>query len=242
MYKDCMSKDNICKTDYSCKTSKSYNKPCKCPEKPVKTKKTCCTGSMETATCPLFVYPVSFSDYQIYNLLCNSIGRVVGLKLEDSDCILRLRICQVNQFTVMGKTCSGKGPIYVKISSIQYVDLGKEIYINPLCNVGAISVIPGPQGPQGKPGPMGPQGKPGPMGPQGKPGPMGAPGVTGPMGPAGTQGVPGATGPMGPAGAQGAPGATGPMGPAGPQGIKGATGVTPAPEKYTPPKKVPYKK
>ncbi len=45
----------------------------------------------------------------------------------------------------MGRTCSGKGPIYIKLSSIQYVDLGKEVYINPLCNV--VSGGVGPAGP-----------------------------------------------------------------------------------------------
>ena len=219
---------------------------------------------MDSSVCPLFVIPVDCGDYQIFNILRCSIGKVVGLKLDSSDCILRLKICQVNQCVVMGRTCSGKGPIYIKLSSIQYVDLGKEVYINPLCNVVSGGVGPagpqgpmGPMGPQGATGPMGPMGPAGQMGPQGATGPMGPAGqmgpqgATGPMGPAGQMGPQGATGPMGPAGQMGQQGSTGPIGPAGPMGAQGATGATGpmgpagptavAPEKYVP-KKVPYKK
>ena len=150
MHKDYISKDKIC----GCQTSKPSCKTKKkdyCNVKP----------DMES----MFVYPINLCDVQIYQILCQCMGRVVGLKLVDSDCILRLKIKQVNQCAVMGKTCSGKGPIYVKLSSIQYVDLGKETYVNPLCNVGTV------QGIQGPPGPQGPKGDKGDMGPQGPAGP-----------------------------------------------------------------------
>ncbi len=245
MYKDCQNKKDSCKctcsNESSCQELKS-NKSCK-------NKKVYCSGKMDSSACPLFVIPVDCGDYQIFNILRCSIGKVVGLKLDSSDCILRLKICQVNQCVVMGRTCSGKGPIYIKLSSIQYVDLGKEVYINPLCNV--VSGGVGPAGPQGPMGPMGPQGATGPMGPMGpagQMGPQGATGPMGPMGPAGQMGPQGATGPIGPAGQMGPQGATGPMGPAGQMGPQGATGpmgpagpTAVAPEKYVP-KKVPYKK
>ena len=256
MHKDYISKDKIC----GCQTSKPTCKTKKkdyCDVKP----------DMES----MFVYPINLCDVQIYQILCQCMGRVVGLKLVDSDCILRLKIKQVNQCAVMGKTCSGKGPIYVKLSSIQYVDLGKETYVNPLCNVGVVQGIqgpPGPMGPQGPAGPkgdkgdmgpMGPQGPAGvkgakgdmgPMGPQGPAGPQGAKGDIGPAGPQGpagaigamgSQGPAGATGPTGPTGPQGPAGAMGPTGPTGPQGPTGAMGPAGKTEKYTPPKKVPYK-
>ena len=238
MYKDCQNKKDSCKctcfNESSCQELKS-NKSCK-------NKKVYCSGKMESSVCPLFVIPVDCGDYQIFNILRCSIGKVVGLKLDSSDCILRLKICQVNQCAVMGRTCSGKGPIYIKLSSIQYVDIGKEVYINPLCNIASSGVGPqgatgpmgpmGPMGPQGATGPMGPMG---PMGPQGATGPMGSmgpQGATGPMGPMGPQGATGsmgpqgATGPMGPMGSQGATGATGPMGPMGSQGATGPMGAT----------------
>ena len=140
MHKDYISKDKIC----GCQTSKPSCKTKKkdyCNVKP----------DMES----MFVYPINLCDVQIYQILCQCMGRVVGLKLVDSDCILRLKIKQVNQCAVMGKTCSGKGPIYVKLSSIQYVDLGKETYVNPLCNVGTVQGIQGPPGPQGPKGDKG---------------------------------------------------------------------------------------
>ncbi|WP_330692308.1 hypothetical protein [Romboutsia ilealis] len=247
MHKEYVSKDKIC----GCQTSKPSNKTKKknyCDVKPD-------MGSM-------FVYPVNLCDVQIYQILCQCIGRVVGLKLVDSDCILRLKIKQVNQCAVMGKTCSGKGPLYVKLSSIQYVDLGKETYVNPLCNVGVAQGIQGPPGPMGPQGPkgdkgdMGPQGPQGPagnkgdkgdIGPMGPQGPAGNKGDKGDMGPAGPQGPAGATGsqgPTGPTGSMGPQGPTGPtgaMGPQGPTGAMGVTGPTGKPEKYMPPKKVPYK-
>ena len=238
MHKDYISKDKIC----GCQTSKPSCKTKKkdyCNVKP----------DMES----MFVYPINLCDVQIYQILCQCMGRVVGLKLVDSDCILRLKIKQVNQCAVMGKTCSGKGPIYVKLSSIQYVDLGKETYVNPLCNVGTVQGIQGPPGPQGPKGDMGPMGPMGPQGPAGAIGAMGSQGPAGPIGPMGPQGPTGPTGPQGPAGAmgpqgptgptgpQGPAGAVGPMGPQGPVGPKGAMGPTGKPEKYTPPKKVPYK-
>ena len=246
MHKDYISKDKIC----GCQTSKPSCKTKKkdyCNVKP----------DMES----MFVYPINLCDVQIYQILCQCMGRVVGLKLVDSDCILRLKIKQVNQCAVMGKTCSGKGPIYVKLSSIQYVDLGKETYVNPLCNVGTVQGIQGllalkvlkvirviwvlkvllvlkvlrviwAQGPAGAIGAMGSQGPAGAIGPMG---PQGPTGPTGPQGPAGAMGPQGPTGPQGPAGD------VGPMGPQGPVGPKGAMGPTGKTEKYTPPKKVPYK-
>ena len=224
MYKDNMSKDKGC----GCQTSKPA---CKnklnsyCNVKP----------DMNS----MFVYPINLCDMQIYQVLCQCMGKVVGLKLVDSDCILRLKIKQLNQCVVMGKTSSGKGPIYVKLSSIQYVDLGKETYVNPLCNFG------GGQGIQGPPGPTGPAG---PMGPKGPKGDKGDTGAMGPQGPQGSKGNTGAIGPMGPAGSTGAQGIMGPQGATGATGAKGATGTSGTnaysgkPEKYMPPKKVPYKK
>ena len=217
MHKEYISKDKIC----GCQASKPSNKTKKknyCDVKP----------DMES----MFVYPVNLCDVQIYQILCQCIGRVVSLKLVDSDCILRLKIKQVNQCAVMGKTCSGKGPLYVKLSSIQYVDLGKETYVNTLCNVGVAQGIQGPPGPMGPQGPKGDKGDIGPMGPQG---PAGNKGDKGDMGPAGPQGPAGATGSQGPTGPTGA------MGPQGPTGAMGVTGPTGKPEKYMPPKKVPYK-
>ena len=85
----------------------------------------------------------------------------------------------------MGITSSCKGPIFVKLSSIQYVDFGSETYVNPLCNVGIGSAQQGPVGPQG------PQGPAGPTGPQGS---AGAKGAQGPAGPQGLQGLQGPTG------------------------------------------------
>ena len=239
MHRDYMSKDKSC----CCQTSKPYYK---------NKKKNYC--NIETNMNPMFVYPVNLCDLQIYQILCQCIGKVVGLKLVDSNCILRLKIKQINQCTVMGKTCSGKGPIYVKLSSIQYVDLGKETYVNPLCGAGVVQGIQGPPGPMGPQGPKGDKGATGPMGPQGPTGSMGATGPQGPAGPQGATGAMGATGLQGPQGPAGPQGATGPQGPAGPQGVTGpqgpqgpagsidTTGSTTKPEKYMPPKKMPYKK
>ena len=219
MYKDDISKDRGC----GCQTSKPA---CKnklnsyCNVKP----------DMNS----MFVYPINLCDMQIYQVLCQCMGKVVGLKLVDSDCILRLKIKQLNQCVVMGKTSSGKGPIYVKLSSIQYVDLGKETYVNPLCNFGGGQGIPGPAGPAGPMGPMGPQGPKGdkgdtgamgPQGPQGSKGNTGAIGPMGPAGPQGSKGDTGAMGPMGPQGPQGFKGDTGAMGPQGPAGSTGAQGL-----------------
>lgn len=226
MHKEYISKDKIC----GCQTSKPSNKTKKknyCDVKP----------DMES----MFVYPVNLCDVQIYQILCQCIGRVVGLKLIDSDCILRLKIKQVNQCAVMGKTCSGKGPLYVKLSSIQYVDLGKETYVNPLCNVGVAQGIQGPPGPMGPQGPKGDKGDMGPQGPAGNKGDKGDMGPAGPQGPAGATGSQGPTGPTGSMGPQGPTGPTGAMGPQGPTGAMGVTGPTGKPEKYMPPKKVPYK-
>ena len=210
---------NSCKQS-SCKELKA--------DKTYKNKKVYCPGKMQgSASCPMYVVPVNCGDVQIYNVLCCSIGHTVGLKLEGSDCILRLKVCQVNQCAVMGKTSSGRGPIYIKLSSIQYVDLGREVYVNPLCNTGG-GVGPqgpmGPTGPQGPQGPTGPQGSAGQMGPTGPQGPAGQMGPTGPQGSTGQMGATGPQGPQGPMGATGPQGSTGQMGATGPQGPMGATG------------------
>ena len=193
-------------------------------EKSCKDKKVYCPGKMDSSPCPMYIIPLNCGDFQIFNILCCSIGKTVGLKLEGSDCILRLKICQVNQCAVMGTTSSRKGPIYIRLSSIQYVDLGKEIYVNPLCNFGGAQGPTGPQGPQGEMGPQGPKGPKGDKGDMGPQGPKGDKGEIGPQGPAGPQGAPGQMGPTGPAGPQGSTGQMGPTGPAGPQGAPGQMG------------------
>ena len=218
---------NSCKQS-SCKEIKA--------DKTYKNKKVYCPGKMQgSASCPMYVVPVNCGDVQIYNVLCCAIGRTVGLKLEGSDCILRLKVCQVNQCAVMGQTSSGRGPIYIKLSSIQYVDLGREVYVNPLCNTGGGVGPQGPMGPTGPTGPQGPQGPAGQMGPTGPQGSAGQMGPTGPQGPAGQMGPTGpqgstgqmgATGPQGPMGATGPQGSTGQMGPTGPQGVTGQMGAT----------------
>ena len=230
MNRDYMSKDNCCNYPKYNKKSCGYEDKC--------TKTSKCNKAKNPGMYPMFVYPVDLCDYQIYNILCSSKGKVVGLKLIDSDCILRLRICEVNCCAVMGKTSSGKGPIYVKLSSIQYVDIGKETYVNPLCNVGGVGAqgAVGPQGPAGPMGPMGPQGPKGakgdkgdkgdmgPMGPQGPQGAKGAKGDKGDKGDTGAQGMQGAQGAVGTQGAKGDKGDMGPMGPQGPKGDKGDMG------------------
>jgi len=254
MYKDCKSKYNSCNKDYYC----DIPKYCDCAEQHMKPKKEKYKGKHKNMQ-SMLLCPIDLCDCQLYSILCNCIGKLVGLKLTDSDCILRLRICNVNTCAVMGKTSSGKGPIYVKLSSIQYVDLGKETYVNPLCNVGGGAVgMPGPKGDKGDMGPMGKQGlkgdkgDTGDMGPMGPQGDKGDTGDTGPMGPQGDKGDIGDMGPMGlkgnkgdtgDMGPQGLKGDAGDMGPMGPQGDKGDAGTTTTTnEKYMPPKKVPYKK
>jgi len=242
MNRDYMSKDNCCNYPKYNKKSCGYEDKC--------TKATKYNKSESHNMYPMFVYPVDLCDYQIYNILCNSKGKVVGLKLIDSDCILKLRICEVNCCAVMGKTSSGKGPIYVKLSSIQYVDLGKETYVNPLCNVGGVGATGavGPQGPAGPMGPMGPMGPQGPKGAKGDKGDMGPMGPQGPKGAKGDKGDMGPMGPQGPVGPKGATGAQGVQGPAGPMGATGAQGVqgpagkttTVQPEVYMPPSKKKY--
>lgn len=232
MDKNCTNKCNSCNLS-SCKELNA--------DKACKNKKVYCSGKMDSSSCPMCIIPLNCGDFQIFNILCCSIGRTVGLKLEGSDCILRLKVCQVNQCAVMGKTSSGKGPIYIKLSSIQYVDLGKEVYINPLCNEASCVGLQGPTGPQGPKGekgdmgPQGPKGEMGPMGPAGPKGPKGDKGDIGPQGPSGAPGIPGASskgvkgdmgpqGPKGETGPMGPKGDTGSQGPAGPQGPKGETG------------------
>ena len=243
MSKDCMSKDNCCNLP------KHHEKACGCDTKICKQKKE--SHKSSKGIYPMFVYPIDLCDCQIYQILNCARGKLVGLKLTDSDCILRLRICDVNQCAVMGKTASGKGPIYVKLSSIQYVDLGKETYVNPLCSSSSSNIgTQGPQGPAGPMGPKGPKGDKGDVGPQGPKGDKGDNGDTGAQGPKGSDGtagnvIPGPQGPKGDKGDKGDTGAQGPMGPngdkgsVGPQGPQGPAGT---PEPYVTPKKVPYKK
>ncbi|UPA28864.1 collagen-like protein [Terrisporobacter glycolicus] len=211
MDKNCVNKCNSCNMS-SCQELKA--------DKACKNKKVYCSGKMESTSCPMFVVPVNCGDFQIFNILKCSIGKIVGLKLEGSDCILRLKVCQVNQCAVMGKTCSGKGPIYIKLSSIQYVDLGKEVYVNPLCS---FSGGVGAQGKTGPVGPAGPAGPMGPMGPKGSKGPKGDMGVQGPKGDMGAQGKTGPAGPAGPSGPMGPQGPKGEIGPQGPSGIPGTS-------------------
>ena len=215
MDKNCVNKCNSCNLS-SCKELKA--------DKTHKNKKVYCSGKMDHSSCPMYVIPINCEDFQIFNILCCSIGKTVGLKLEGSDCILRLRVCQVNQCAVMGKTSSGKGPIYIKLSAIQYVDLGKEVYINPLCNEASCVGTQGPVGPQGPKGEMGLQGKVGPQGPKGEMGPQGKVGPQGPKGEMGLQGKAGAQGPKGEMGLQGQVGPQGPKGEIGLQGKAGAQG------------------
>ncbi len=215
MDKNCTNKCNSCNLS-SCKELKA--------DKTCKNKKVYCSGKIDSSSCPMYIIPLDCGDFQIFNILCCSIGHTVGLKLEGSDCILRLKVCQVNQCAVMGKTSSGKGPIYIKLSSIQYVDLGKEVYINPLCNEASCVGTQGPAGPQG------PKGEKGDMGPQGPKGDIGPTGPMGPMGPKGDKGDKGDLGPQGPTGVTGVSGKgikgdMGPQGPMGPMGPKGDTGL-----------------
>ena len=213
MNRDCMSKDK----NYGCQATKATYKS---------KKKDYCNVGYDMP--PMFVYPVNLCDMQMYQILCKCMGKVVGLKLVDNNCILRLKVKQVNHCAVMGTTSSGKGPIYVKLSSIQYVDLGKETYVNPLCG-SAVQVIQGPAGPMGPQGPKGDKGDMGPMGPQGPKGNKGDKGDTGAQGMAGAmgpQGPKGDKGDKGDTGAQGIAGAMGPMGPQGPKGDKGDKGDT----------------
>ncbi|MGL5348487.1 MAG: hypothetical protein ACRDA3_14160 [Peptostreptococcaceae bacterium] len=256
MSKDCMSKDNCCNLpkhhEKACGCESKQTKNCGCDTKICKPKKES-NKSMGKSMYPMFVYPMDLCDCQIYQILSCARGKVVGLKLTDSNCILRLRICDVNHCAVMGKTSSGKGPIYVKLSSIQYVDLGKETYVNPLC--GSTSGI-GTQGPVGPMGPKGDKGDKGDLGPKGDKGdtgakgPKGDKGDIGPQGPKGSDGISGNAipGPQGPkgdkgdAGPQGPKGDTGTKGPKGDKGDMGPQGPTGTPEPYVTPKKVPYKK
>ena len=213
MDKNCVNKCNSCNMS-SCQELKA--------DKACKNKKVYCSGKMESTSCPMFVVPVNCGDFQIFNILKCSIGKIVGLKLEGSDCILRLKVCQVNQCAVMGKTCSGKGPIYIKLSSIQYVDLGKEVYVNPLCSFSSGVGAQGKTGPAGPAGPMGPMG---PKGSKGSKGPKGDMGVQGPKGDMGSQGKTGPAGPAGPMGPMGPQGPKGEIGPQGPSGIPGTSSM-----------------
>ncbi|MDU2688620.1 MAG: collagen-like protein [Paeniclostridium sordellii] len=135
----------------------------------------------EPVTPKFFFYPC---EIDLYNNLKNCLCKTVGFKLSCSDCILRLKIMKVTPCSVYGKTSSGKGPICLKLSAIDYVDFGKEVYVNPLCNVNIseILTLPGSKGEKGEPGPQGPKGEKGEAGPQG---PKGEKGEAGPQGPKG---------------------------------------------------------
>ncbi|MDB8792459.1 collagen-like protein [Romboutsia sp. 1001216sp1] len=214
MHKDCMNKTKKCKKYYDlddCHCEKEYKKD----------------KGANLKMSPMFVYPVDLCNCEIFHILCNCIGRIVGLKLVDNNCILRLCICDVNSCGVVGKTPSGKGPIYVKLNAIQYIDFGKETYVNPLCGTNLSIGVQVPKGEMGPMGPAGPKGAKGEMGPMGPAGPKGAKGEMGPMGPAGSKGEMGPMGPTGPKGEMGPMGPAGPkgeMGPMGPAGSKGEIG------------------
>ncbi|MGL5329577.1 MAG: hypothetical protein ACRDD7_09930 [Peptostreptococcaceae bacterium] len=228
MYKDCNNKEK-----YSCKnksSNKSYSEvsyvDCNYDKNMKKSKKDSYC-QMDNNMYPMFVYPIDLCDCQIYSLLSSYMGEIVGLKLKDSDCILRLRICNINQYGVMGTTSSGKGPIFVKLTSIQYVDFGKETYVNPLCNIGSSSnkcQTTCPPGPKGDMGPQGPKGDKGSKGDKGDMGPQGPKGDKGDMGPQGPKGDKGDMGPQGPAGSNSSKGDKGDVGPQGPKGDKGDMG------------------
>ncbi|HNY24985.1 MAG TPA: hypothetical protein PKJ33_00340 [Alphaproteobacteria bacterium] len=82
--------------------------------------------------------------------------------------------------------------------------------------VEGVTLIPGPQGPQGETGPQGPKGD---------TGDTGAQGPQGETGPQGSQGIQGIQGPQGETGAQGPQGEIGPQGPQGIQGPAGESGL-----------------
>ncbi|WP_373599693.1 hypothetical protein [Paraclostridium bifermentans] len=210
----------------------SYLKSCKCTPKP-----DCCESSSKCITpfTPvLFYYPC---EMDLYNNLVNCIGKTLGFKLSNSDCILKLKLTKITPCSLCGTTSSGKGPIYIKLSAIDYVDFGKEVYVNPLCNIdfSEILTVPGPKGDKGDAGPQGPKGDKGDTGSQG---PKGDKGDTGSQGPKGDKGD---------AGPQGPKGDKGDAGPQGPKGDKGDIGdVAEIPSKVKPvpynpdKKKVPY--
>ena len=170
---------------------------------------------------PMYTYYPCELD--LYKNLVNCIGRTLGFKLSCSDCILRLKIMKITPCSVYGMTSSGKGPICVKLSAIDYVDFGKEVYINPLCNINTLEILtlPGAQGPKGEKGEAGPKGEKGEAGPQG---PKGEKGEAGPQGPKGEKGEAGPQGPKGEKGEAGPQGLKGEKGEAGPQGLKGEKG------------------
>ncbi|MEG2983109.1 MAG: hypothetical protein RR835_00295, partial [Peptostreptococcaceae bacterium] len=148
-----------------------------------------------------FYYPC---ELDLYNNLKNCIGKVVGFKLSCSDCILKIKICKLTPCSVCGTTSSGKGPIFIKLSAIDYVDFGKEVYVNPLCNINISEILTlpgkdtmGPQGPKGDTGSAGPQGPKGDTGLAGPQGPKGDTGATGSQGPKGDTGATGSQGPKG---------------------------------------------
>ncbi|CEP50173.1 triple helix repeat-containing collagen [[Clostridium] sordellii] len=186
----------------------------------------------EPVTPKFFFYPC---EIDLYNNLKNCLCKTVGFKLSCSDCILRLKIMKVTPCSVYGKTSSGKGPICLKLSAIDYVDFGKEVYVNPLCNVNISEILtlpgskvekgePGPQGPQGEKGEAGPQGPKGEKGEAGPQGPKGEKGEAGPQGPKGEKGEAGSQGPKGEKGEAGSQGPKGEKGEAGSQGPKGEKG------------------
>ena len=230
-FSNCKHKKNM-KTSYFCD---DYIQPVK--EKMVK---------QPIPFMPMFVfYPC---DYDLYNNLTCYIGQTLGFKLSNSNCVIQLKIKKVTSCSVYGTTPSGKGPICIKLSAIDYVDFGEEVYVNPLCNIniGSIAGVPGPQGPAGPKGDKGDTGATGPQGPKGDKGDMGPAGPQGPkgdkgdIGPTGAQGATGAVGPQGPKGDTGATGAVGPQGPAGTN--TKAVPYAPDKKKVYPSKKTPYGK
>ncbi len=194
---------------------------------------TCQSSSLNCNESQMFFYYAC--DLDLYKNLVGCVGRILGFKLSNSDCILRLKVKKITPCSIYGTTSSGKGPICIKLSAIDYVDFGKEVYINPLCNIktSEILTLPSVKGEVGPQGPQGPKGEAGPQGPQG---PKGEVGPQGPQGPKGEVGPQGSQGPKGEAGPQGSQGPKGEVGPQGSQGPKGET--VEIPNKVTP---VPYK-
>ena len=197
---------------------------------------TCQSSSLNCNESQMFFYYAC--DLDLYKNLVGCVGRILGFKLSNSDCILRLKVKKITPCSIYGTTSSGKGPICIKLSAIDYVDFGKEVYVNPLCNINKseILTLPSSQGPKGDKGDVGPQGPKGDTGAAGPQGPKGDTGAAGSKGPKGDTGTAGPQGPKGDTGSTGASGSKGPKGDVGPQGPKGES--IEVPNKVNP---VPYK-
>lgn len=176
---------------------------------------TCQSSSLNCNESQMFFYYAC--DLDLYKNLVGCVGRILGFKLSNSDCILRLKIKKITPCSIYGTTSSGKGPICIKLSAIDYVDFGKEVYVNPLCNINKSEILTLPSV-KGEVGPQGPKGD------------------TGAAGPQGPKGDTGSAGPKGDTGSTGASGSKGPKGDVGPQGPKGES--VEVPNKVNP---VPYK-